>query len=105
MKRSYGIIWRRRDERVYAGRLEIGECTLRILGSAPRRHARVEEIPLSEIVAVGSVRDRTHRLRELPSVVIHLREGAPIFVATVDATARSRELAATLGARLGREAA
>jgi hypothetical protein len=100
MKRSYAIIWSRSDERVYAGRLEIGETAVRILGAAAQRRARAEEIPLSEIVAVTPVRRRSDRLRHLPTIAVRLREGAPIFVATVDEAGRSGELALTLEARL-----
>jgi hypothetical protein len=98
---SYAVIWRRRLGPVFNGRLVLAESSIQLDGTAPgSSRTQVVEIPFDLVESAEVIRDRSSRLRSLPTLTLVLQGSAPLQIAVVGGAGRLRELAAAVTARL-----
>ena len=98
---SYAVIRRRRLGPVFNGRLVVGPSSIRLEGSTPgRSRTQAVESPFDLVESASVLRDRSARLRSLPTLTLGLRGSAPLQIAVVGGAGRLRELAAIVTARL-----
>lgn len=90
--RAYAVIWDRGED-VTSGRLEFGSDGLEFHSREP-----AIAIPFSEIGAAAVARKQDDRLRGLPVLLLRLRSGAVVRIATLEGAGILLELVAQLHA-------
>jgi hypothetical protein len=87
VKSSYAVVWRN-GQRVDSGRLEPHRNGFELIGRAHRL-----SVAFSNLAHVAIARGERDRLRGLPVLVLRLRKGEEVRVASLEGVGVLRELA------------
>lgn len=89
--RPVGVLWSERNERPHTGRLELLPDRLAFVGSDLRT-----EVAFDEIGTAHLARGAADRLRGLPVLVLVLRTGETVRIASLEGTGALHELSHSL---------
>ena len=92
MERSYGVVWRRGDEALAHGRLELGPRSIRLIGTSAVG-SEVVEIAYADIASVHVGRTTDERIDGHRTVALEYAGGEPISISSVAEPGAIRELA------------
>jgi hypothetical protein len=106
---SYAVVWNEDDGSAHAGRLELAGGTVELTGVALGRREAHRTIPNEQLANAHIERARSSRLVGLPTVVLDLRAGGRLRIASIQGPGSLTELAELLQERCasagGRDAA
>jgi hypothetical protein len=86
MKSSYAVVWSNGGG-VHSGRLEAGADRFELVGRGESR-----SLPFPDLLRLSIARDGAARLRGLPVLVLELRGGGEIRIASLEGTAALHDL-------------
>jgi hypothetical protein len=94
---SYAVLWSEGEGPTLAGKLELVDDAIELEG----RNGSVVRLtlPLAEIASIRIGRTPAERLRGRPVLLLDVRDGAQVRVATLTGAGALHELADSLGAR------
>jgi hypothetical protein len=94
---SYAVLWNEDEGPTLAGKLELIDDAIRLEGT--NGHAVRLSLPLGAVTAAHIGRTPTERLQGRPVLVIELRGGRRVRVATLSGAGALHELADAVGGR------
>jgi hypothetical protein len=96
---SYAVVWNEDDGPAHAGRLELTSSTVELAGVALGRREAHRTIPNEQLVNAHIERARSSRIVGLPTVVLDLRAGGRLRIASIQGPGSLTELAELLHER------
>jgi hypothetical protein len=89
---SYAVVWREDVGPVYAGRLDLSPCSLRLSGAASEVRSQ-QQLLYRDLADVHIERRPRARLAQLPTLVLECRDGSVVHLASVQGLGSLHELA------------
>ena len=93
---TYGVVWSESTEPVHAGSLELGDTSLLLAGTSNGSRDSRRELSFDELVDVWIERGSSVRLGGRPTLVLRLRAGRLVRIASVEGRGALHELAGRL---------
>jgi hypothetical protein len=90
---SYAVVWSEDGGPLFAGSLELESGAVRLDGRTDETPEPARQLPYGEIVGVGIEREPASRLGGRPTLVLTLRGGSLLRLASVVGAGSLRELA------------
>jgi hypothetical protein len=98
-RRSYAVLWREGDGPVSAGKLVLGDSSLRLETGTGRTRATAMVFRYAELATVGSAAP-VDRIRSRPTAILERRGRDRLTIAPVDGFGSVREIVERLAAQL-----
>lgn len=87
---SFAVLWSGSDDSPHVGKLELGAAALRVDGR------ETQSVPYADIESVHVARDGRARIAGRPALVLHLRAGGSLRIASFAGVGVLSELAERL---------
>jgi hypothetical protein len=103
--RSYAALWREDDDRVRAGKLELGARSLTLEDGKARSRLSLSSFAYRDLVRIEPTHDPRERIKDQPTVILERRGGRTIALAVIEPRVSVHEIAQHLAEALSVTAA
>ena len=92
MARSEAVLWREEGGPIYTGRVELGRHELTLKGSSHGRHSSSKTIRYEDLAGLSLTHAHAECLYGRQTLVLELREGGAVDVASLNGVELLREM-------------
>jgi hypothetical protein len=103
--RSYAALWREDDDRVRAGKLELGARSLTLEDGKARSRLSLSSFAYRDLVRIEPTYDPRERIKDQPTLILERRGGRTIALAVIEPRVSVHEIAQHLAEALSVTAA